>query len=255
MKNNKIYSLLVMLLVIFYSCSDSANDPGKVDFVSFEAVNLEVSVNKDSESTKEITVYTNSVSNSERTFSVEVDNSSTADAATYVLPTSVTIPSGSNEGKISVNFKDVNLVGGENLVLKLIEGNGYYSADFLSIKINRVCPFDINNFVGTYDAVQGSRTYVVTATAGTEANTLVLSNIEGRGASINLIIELNPDTSAATVRDDLDALIYTHSSFGDVVPAHVSGGFSACTEVINIEYSACVSIGCFSNRVISLTKQ
>jgi len=110
MKNIKIFKpfsaiLLLTLSLFLVSCEDdmSGDNLTNDDFISFsfdEAVGLSEGASE----TMSVTVYAGSASNSDRTVGLYVDDSSTADAMSYSVASSVTIPAGSMTGTFDVTL-------------------------------------------------------------------------------------------------------------------------------------------------------
>lgn len=266
MEKRTALSLFVASILLFTSCEENENpifdSVNGQTMIQFAGSSSELAVQPTVVSSAVIQVEVTTVSNSDRTITVEVDATSTATSDQYTI-TPIIVPAGEyvGTGEIVGNYDNLPDVGSVDLIINLTGIDGTSSVqenETFTVSLERFCPFDINTFVGTYSAVQGTSTYIVTATAGPEANTLRLNNIENRGASIDIILGLTPDDLIVVIRDDLDPLIYVHSTYGNVWPGTLDpnpSNFNQCTGNIYIEYSACVSVGCFSNRVIELTKQ
>lgn len=136
----KYFKLIVLTLLIGnFSCDEL--EINREDFTSFESTDFEFGVARDGESTNEITVYTNSISSSDRSFNISViTDESDLDANAYSLPSTVTISSGTNQGKLPITIKDLN-IGEENksLVLKLESTDGAFTGENITLSIFRVC--------------------------------------------------------------------------------------------------------------------
>ena len=110
MKNIKIFKpfsaiLLLTLSLFLVGCEDdmSGDNLTNDDFISFsfdEAVGLSEGASE----TMSVTVYAGSATNSDRTVGLYVDESSTADAMSYSVASSVTIPAGSMTGTFDVTL-------------------------------------------------------------------------------------------------------------------------------------------------------
>lgn len=86
------------------------NFESSLDFVTFSDATYNSSVDPGSTATKEVKVYSTTISSSDRVFDIVVDlDETTADVNSYEVPTSVTIPANSNEGTFTINLADVNL--------------------------------------------------------------------------------------------------------------------------------------------------
>jgi hypothetical protein len=106
MKNLKIYAILCIGLLSLNSCKDEVEAPG-TPYASFESYLGDITVAPGVDFNKSISIYTANITGADRT--IELTLSGTLDASSYDAPTTVTIPANTNEGKIDVTFKDVNL--------------------------------------------------------------------------------------------------------------------------------------------------
>ena len=110
MKNIKIFKpfsaiLLLTLSLFLVGCEDdmSGDNLTNDDFVSF-SFDQNVGLSEGASETMSVTVYASSTSNSDRTVGLYVDESSTADAMSYSVASSVTIPAGSMTGSFDVSL-------------------------------------------------------------------------------------------------------------------------------------------------------
>ena len=111
MKNIKIFKpfsaiLLLALSLFLVGCEDdmSGDNLTSTDFISFSFDALPVGLSAGESETMSVTVYSSSKSNSDRTVGLYVDESSSADAMNYSVPSSVTIPAGSMSGSFEVTL-------------------------------------------------------------------------------------------------------------------------------------------------------
>ena len=110
MKNIKIFKpfsaiLLLTLSLFLVGCEDdmSGDNLTNDDFISF-SFDENVGLSEGASETMSVTVYAGSASNSDRTVGLYVDDSSTADAMSYSVASSVTIPAGSMTGTFDVTL-------------------------------------------------------------------------------------------------------------------------------------------------------
>ena len=112
--------LLLAFSVILVSCEDDVNDENFLSssFVSFSYDQTVAMVEGDTE-VVEVPVFASSASDTDRTMSVYVDESSTLSTDNYSAPSSVTIPAGSTQGMMEVvvtNSPNIGF-GGATIVL------------------------------------------------------------------------------------------------------------------------------------------
>lgn len=136
-----IYLFFVSFAALsFSSCEESGTEALGTSFASFESSKLDVGVEIGSETTKTIKVYTTNITGSNRTIDVMVESTSTADAGAYTVPATVTIPSGTNEGSLTVGVKDVGLSEDKSLVLRLKGSDNLSTGATLAINLSQLCP-------------------------------------------------------------------------------------------------------------------
>ena len=112
--------LLIAFSVSLVSCEDDVNDENFLSssFVSFSYDQTVAMVEGDTE-VVEVPVFASSASDTDRTMSVYVDESSTLSTDNYSAPSSVTIPAGSTQGMMEVvvtNSPNIGF-GGATIVL------------------------------------------------------------------------------------------------------------------------------------------
>lgn len=162
MKKISIFLLAAFSLFAITSCEDDSGVTESLKFVAFDSKAKTVSVELNGTGSTNLKVYTTSVAGSDRTFTVTVDDASTADASSYTVPTTVTIPSGTNVGDLSLSFTDTNISNsGETLILSL-SGDDYFVGENVTLNLVRNCPSDL---AGTYMAVSNG-----TSTDGAPVN-------------------------------------------------------------------------------------
>jgi hypothetical protein len=150
----KYYSILSIVLVafVFVGCQDSLKLE-KLSYVTFESTTYNFGVDIGSSNTRDIKIYTADIMGASRTFSVNVVSAgTTADPASYTVPTTVTIPAGSNEGTLSITISDTNISSsGETIELAFAEEAGLFSSQNLVLNVSQVCPFNEVKLEITFD--------------------------------------------------------------------------------------------------------
>lgn len=115
----KLLKLTVLLaLALVMSCEENYTN-GSSNVVSFESNPIVEFVEIEGTRTAEVYVYTGNIVGGDRTYGIAVDqNATTLDPSAYSVPTSVTVPGGTNVGVIEYTITDSNIpLAGGTLVL------------------------------------------------------------------------------------------------------------------------------------------
>jgi hypothetical protein len=139
MKNIQYLLFLALSFVAFNSCTEEVEE---FKYVTFESPTFEFGVPIAGNATKGIKVYTSQIMKSDRTFQVQVvsGTSTTADPASYVVPTSVTIPANTNVGVLDVKVSDVNIGStGKILTLQLFNDEEFYEGGTIKLNLTQIC--------------------------------------------------------------------------------------------------------------------
>ena len=150
------------------SCADDVPDfTSELNFVSFSSTSLGLVVNKDSSSSIEVELYTTEISSSDRTIGIYVDiDQTTANPASYIIPTSVVIPANTNVGTLNITVADGDLSeSGEVIVVNFDAVDGLYTGEELTLDVALFCPLNLDDFVGSWTGTTsyGYPTQVVTS--------------------------------------------------------------------------------------------
>lgn len=145
----KLFLPIFAASALFISCeSDDVSIP---DFVSFADKTQNFAVMQNGSGTFDVTIFTNTEIGSDRTFNIEVLETSSLGTDAYDVPETVTVPGGSNEGTFTVTISDINIDNaGETLILGLSKGNDFYVGEPLAVNVTRDCPSDL---AGTYSVL------------------------------------------------------------------------------------------------------
>ncbi|MGB0878949.1 MAG: hypothetical protein ACPGTO_00095 [Polaribacter sp.] len=137
----KIKLLLIAFSVFaLQSCEDLVEAP-QTPYATFNVNSDDFGVEIGTQETKEYTVYTANVTNTERTITVSVvANETDADPASYTVPTTLTIPAGSNSATLPVTVQDINLDEDKKLVIKLEQTENLFTGEKLTLNISQLCP-------------------------------------------------------------------------------------------------------------------
>jgi len=153
MKTIKYLIIFTLSLFVMNSCEEEGVATSDIDYVAFETNPLKLVVNKNESNNIDVSLYTTKTFGSERTINIYVDlDQTTADAAAYTVPTSVTIPANTNVGTFNINVNDTNLSeSGEVLVINFEMEEGVYTSAEFSLDIALFCPVNLDDFVGVYE--------------------------------------------------------------------------------------------------------
>lgn len=230
MKN--IYRIFIALITVgtLVAC-DYDSDFVEPSYATLASEREVAVLNTGSESV-EVTLYTGNITGSDRTFTIYVDESSTLDPSTYSLPQTVTVPGNSNEVSFTIEVTGEGIKNqGDVLVLGIQEDATFSTGNLLSIAVTKICPFDINTFVGTFSASEvftaGSNAgYSFGAANGLDlqveltpnpddesGNSLVLTNSEGFYAFIpdGTVLTFDPADGSLSLPADLTVFGYAHT--------------------------------------------
>ena len=121
MKKTVNIFLILFSIFLFQSCEEDQFE-SSLNYVSFGDATYSTGVDVGGTTNFDVKVYASTTSGADRNFNVAVDADSNAATGSYVVPASVTIPSGSNEGTLTVALSDVNLgIGVNKLILNFTE--------------------------------------------------------------------------------------------------------------------------------------
>ncbi|WP_212745826.1 hypothetical protein [Winogradskyella algicola] len=151
MKKLSIYTLLTLFIATFYNCEEQEL-ASEFNYVTFESGPTKFDVVKDATSDRDISVYSANKTGSDRTFMIQVDQSSTL-LANYTVPSSVTIPANSNEGTFSISVTDDDNLGfvTQELILDFVDESGVNLSDPLIIEVTEECLDTIVSLSLTFD--------------------------------------------------------------------------------------------------------
>ena len=155
MKKFVFYLMFSWGILLLYNCEEApslTNPPA--NYLTFEANQATVSVELNGAGSYDLKVFSTNIENNARTYSVTVDESSTASASSYNVPSTVEIPSGVNEGILALSFVDGEISNsGETLVLNLVGNENVSVGGAITVNIIRNCP---SNLEGNYVYANGN---------------------------------------------------------------------------------------------------
>ncbi|NVJ89193.1 MAG: hypothetical protein HWD82_07105 [Flavobacteriaceae bacterium] len=138
MKNIKIYLIaLVTSVFAFYGCEEES-EPQNTNFITFAKSATSTQVDAGSSTTASITVYTANISSSDRAFNVTVDGSGAPDGS-YSVPSTVTVPGGTNEGTLEVTINDPKNIAQNSIVISFSSSDGLFTGDPTTLTFSQSC--------------------------------------------------------------------------------------------------------------------
>ncbi|HEY5510844.1 MAG TPA: hypothetical protein VIK10_07435 [Prolixibacteraceae bacterium] len=152
MKKLTTLLLLIFSLLAFNNCSDEVTGTKDINYVSFEVNSPTIIVEKNKSTDAKVHLYATQTTGSDRTFGVGViAASTTVAAAAYTVPATVTIPANSNDGTLTVTVSDNSLSNAPvTLGLKVTPTTDVFIGNNASLKIQKHCTLNIDQFVGKY---------------------------------------------------------------------------------------------------------
>lgn len=241
--------LLAMFSISLVGCDyDVELEP--LNYVTFDSNELDLSVHEDTSESFDVTVYTGNTTGSDRTFTVNVDESSTLDPGAYTLPASVTVPANANEVTFTVEVTGSGIDDfGDTLVLSLGKEQGAYTGHPFAIDITKLCDFEISgdytNASGWFDGAE----YAVEVQAGSSANEYVVKDMFEDGTDITFTV--NEDFSITVPKQDA----WVHGTFGQAsVQGRAGSKVEPCIGTVTLVLNHTVSAGSFGVASEVLTK-
>ncbi len=159
MKRIAFFTLLILSAFGFNSCKDQIAGTEFLNYAAFDTNVPTIIVVKGASTNVDVNVYATQITGTAKTFDVAVvADSTTANTQSYTVPATLTIPANSNKGTITVTAIDNNL--GEapvNLMLKISSSDKdiVIGTDVITLKIQKFCPFVINDFLGSWPGTDG----------------------------------------------------------------------------------------------------
>jgi hypothetical protein len=143
MKTINTFITAIFTLLIITSCeNDSKIAVSEIDYVSFETTSSEILVAPDGTASQEIKIFTSSKVTADKTYALNVvTNLTTASTSAYTIPSTVTIPSGTNVGVITVTVDGSNIdsSGSDDLVIEFTDADNLYRGEALTITLQQFC--------------------------------------------------------------------------------------------------------------------
>lgn len=214
MKKILNYIILGIFVVAAYSCEEEATG-NSVNYVTFEDGPVSIGVEIGAGTTiADVSVYTGNISGSDRAFDISVDtDASTLDPSAYSVPTSVTVPGGTNEGALSITFNEGPVGAGGTLVLSLVTPASALTAaatETVTLNVAPICPTNEVSLAITFDDYAGETSWEIS-----QGGTVLFSGDDYGGQSnFSTVFCLDDGTYDFTIFD----------SFGDGICCSYGNG-------------------------------
>lgn len=247
MKKSILYLTMISLLFIVGCNGDDELEP--LNYVTLDSTEMDLSVHEDTSESFDVTVYTGNTTGSDRTFTVNVDESSTLDPGAYTLPGSVTVPANSNEVTFTVEVTGSGIDDyGDILILSLGKEQGAYTGHPYVINITKLCDFEIT---GDYSNASGwfEAEYDVEVQAGSSANEYIVKDMFEDGTDITFTV--NEDFSITVPKQDA----WVSGTYGQAsVQGKAGSKVEPCIGTVTLVLDHTVSAGSFGVASEVLTK-
>ena len=138
MKKIKYIFLALATVMFLYNCEDTYV-PDAAAYVTFGESDYSTGIDVGGSTTVDIPVFTADVVSTDRTFELTTDGSGAA-SGSYSVPTSVTVPAGTNEGTFTVSLSDIDLgIGVNKVVIGLMPEAGLSTSGDTTISYIQNC--------------------------------------------------------------------------------------------------------------------
>lgn len=134
-----IYLFVTLFSFTFLQNCEDTYVPDAAAYVTFAKLAYSTGVDPGGSTTVDITVFTADIAGSDRSFDLTADGTGAA-AGSYSVPSSVTIPAGSNEGSFTVSLSDVDLGIGVNKVkISFVHEDGFSNSAGATVSYIQNC--------------------------------------------------------------------------------------------------------------------
>lgn len=134
-----IYLFVTLFSFTFLQNCEDTYVPDAAAYVTFAKLAYSTGVDPGGSTTVDITVFTADIAGSDRSFDLTADGTGAA-AGSYSVPSSVTIPAGSNEGSFTVSLSDVDLgIGINKVIISFVHEDGYTNSNAATVSYIQNC--------------------------------------------------------------------------------------------------------------------
>ncbi len=269
---NIFKAAILSLVFVAASCEedkvifDGVNGESIARYNATSVINLPVV--EEGESSVEVVIDVTTVSNVDRTVDISiVPEGTSAEADQYTIDQStVVIPAGSYNARIKItghfDALETGIVETLRLNLNSVDGATLVEGGTVAnVNIFRRCPVVRDEFIGMYNGVEtpGPYNYVCEVKAGTDANSLIISNVWEADANseTRIILSSDPANTVVTFPVYTENYLYDNPTYGaayiDPTP-NTTSTVEPCTKTITLYFRVRVSAGTFAANTLVLTK-
>ncbi|MFC0602922.1 hypothetical protein [Winogradskyella pulchriflava] len=164
-KYYRVFAILIAL--VLFNCEHDDSSDLK-NYVGFEQGPIAFTVDQGATQTFDVKVAASETSSSDRSFTVVVDDASTL-ASPYTVPSTVTIPGGSNVGTLTVTVTDNDDLGfvNQTLVLDFLDEAGMDFGNAVTLNFTETCLDTLVTLLLTTDDWPDETTWEIYDLSGT----------------------------------------------------------------------------------------
>ncbi|AXP79595.1 hypothetical protein CJ739_497 [Mariniflexile rhizosphaerae] len=230
MKKIKFLSLVTILLFVLNSCNVDDQEPVNIDYVGFVS-DFAIGVDPTGTKSQDVSIYATKTKNFDRTFSINiVPNLTTASATAYSIPSSVTIPAGSNTGSFSLNAigENIKASGLDIVVIEIKSEDKILLGEPIKLNLQQVCPYPETVLDIIFDGYGDETSWEIKDNSDTVLYSAALGTYTEGQVSASATFCLAPGTYTFTINDKYgDGLSYPANG-----SATITNSGTKLTEVI-----------------------
>ncbi|CAM1361852.1 exported hypothetical protein [Tenacibaculum litoreum] len=222
MKNIKLFFLFAFTFLALSSCDDNSAEEVGLKYITINETSKSVVVEENLSTDTELKIFTTQKMSSDMVVNITVNTSMAAE--NFSVPTSVTIPSGSNEAIIPISITDNSLNRkGETMSISFDNQEGYFSGDTIAnLTISVLCPSDL---AGSWTYTNGNGKTVSVTETGNGMYTISGDNQFGTDYSFNITDSCGNITVTGGEIEEFD------------IPVSGSGSVSEDKNTMTIKYT------------------
>jgi hypothetical protein len=225
MKNLKLYALFIIALASFSSCEDNA-EALDTNYVTFAETEYAAGVDVGGSNTVAIKVFTANLQNSDRSFEVSIDTTSTAAMGSYTVPATIVVPGGQNEGILTVTLTDTDLgIGVNSLVLNFAAKEGLSNGGQTTVNYIQNCSEVTATLQINFDGYASETSWEITDSLGGVLASVAAGTYSDGLASV---------TETVTLCAGRDFSLTIGDSYGDGLTYPSLGSYSVTVNSVEV---------------------
>ncbi len=277
----KLGSLFALLLFAAVACEEEHTIYSGPELVQFADTMVVLPI-MDSEAYHEVFISSTKVESYDRNYGVEVVVSETNAIEGYhfdIESNTVTIKAGERVASLKIKGYDEALAESDSLgmTLRLVGVSDDYNLSYVDahVILQKVCPFDINEFVGPFlvqskflSSYSSQKMRVVDATLDPDdATAIILHDYLQDGYNLKVNFDAEDPLNYTLTIDDEQELAIGSQFFGHIYgddllraaqPGNYTSTFSPCTGLMQLYFTIYVEsvgvVGTYANTITRLTE-